>query len=93
MRHSRHAKHSQTRAQMLAANMRKRAPAPEPEPVTTTAPAEAREAAPVDPGQHVGYHVEQNGTWFTLIGPDGEKVGKSQRSYDEAFDLIPGSDG
>lgn len=60
------------------------------------------ESGPAKPGpkgpnphadQPVGYRVEQNGQWFSLMGPDGEKVGKSQRSYDEAFALIPGSDG
>lgn len=32
-----------------------------------------------------GYRVEQNGQWYSLIGPDGEKVGVSKRSADEAL--------
>lgn len=33
------------------------------------------------------YRVEQNGPWYSLIGPDG-KVGKSQRSEDDAWALL-----
>lgn len=93
MRHARHARKSQSRAQMIAANMRKRAPAPEPEPVTTEASPEVRTAEPVDADRYVGYHVEStdNG-WHKLIGPDGAQVGAAKRSYDEAFEMIPGSD-
>ena len=36
-----------------------------------------------DPGE--AYRVEQNGAWYTLIGPDGEKVGKAQRSEQDAW--------
>lgn len=35
-----------------------------------------------------GHHVVNKGTWYSLIGPDGEKVGKSQRSEEEAWALM-----
>lgn len=42
-----------------------------------------------DRSQTGGYRVGENGTWFTLYGPDGEKIGKSQRSEAEAWALMP----
>lgn len=38
-----------------------------------------------------GYRVEQRGTWFSLVDPDGNKVGTSQRSEAEAWALKPGA--
>lgn len=89
-RHVRHQRKSQTRAQMLAANMRKRAPKPEPEP--TEAP-DIPTPDPVSPDQHVGYHVEwsDNG-WGRLIAPNGEQVGKASRDEAELLARIPGED-
>ena len=31
-----------------------------------------------------GYEVVQSGSWYKLIGPDGEQVGNAKRSEDEA---------
>ena len=36
-----------------------------------------------------GYTVEQKRGWFVLIGPDGEKVGKSKRTTEEAAAQAP----
>lgn len=36
-----------------------------------------------------GFHVEQNGAWYKLIGPDGEQVGKAQRSEAAAWEQMP----
>jgi hypothetical protein len=49
------------------------------------APAQKTETS-ADVGK--AYTVEQNGAWFSLIGPDG-KVGKSQRSAEDAWALLP----
>lgn len=32
-----------------------------------------------------GYEVVQSGTWYKLMGPDGQQVGKSQRSESDAW--------
>ena len=53
---------------------------PEPEP--------AEEPAAEDGDPRAGYEVEQSGTWYKLIGPDGEQVGKSQRSEEDAWALL-----
>jgi len=45
--------------------------------------------APMDTTTESEYRVTQNGTWFTLVGPDGEKVGSAQRSEAAALALIP----
>lgn len=39
-------------------------------------------------GEAPEYSVEQSGTWYKLIGPDGEQVGKSVRSESEAWRLL-----
>ena len=99
MRHARHVRKSETRAQLIARNMKRRAPEPTPEPETHAAivadPPEARtEPKAEDQGKHVGYRVEStDNDWHKLIGPDGEQVGAAKRSHDEAFALIPGDDG
>lgn len=36
-----------------------------------------------------GYFIEGNAPWFTLYGPDGEKVGKAKRSWEEAAAQVP----
>lgn len=37
-----------------------------------------------------GYRIEDSGGgWWKAVGPDGEQVGKSQRSEQDALDLIP----
>lgn len=41
-----------------------------------------------DDGVVGGYEVRQNGTWYKLFGPDGEQVGKSQRSEEDAWALL-----
>lgn len=48
---------------------------------------EVRHEAPDEAPEDVrdGYHVEQSGPWYALMGPDGEKIGKSQRSAEEAW--------
>lgn len=46
-----------------------------------------RPPAPQDP--RAGYHVEQKGTWFRLVGPDGAAIGKAQRSEEDAWRLVP----
>lgn len=33
-----------------------------------------------------GYHIEQSGSWHSVIGPDGEKVGKSHRTEEAAIE-------
>lgn len=33
-----------------------------------------------------GYHIEHSGSWHSVIGPDGEKVGKSHRTEDAAIE-------
>jgi hypothetical protein len=35
------------------------------------------------------YHVEQNGPWWTLYGPNGEKVGAAKRSREEVAAQAP----
>ena len=41
------------------------------------------------PGETSGQHyIEKSGTWYKLIGPDGEQIGKSQRSEDDAWALL-----
>lgn len=52
------------------------------EPVLAPEVVEPADEAPAPTG---GFRVEQAGTWYSLIGPDGEKVGKSQRSEEEAW--------
>lgn len=52
-----------------------------PKPVTAKRPDD------IEPG--VGYHTVKRGTWYSLIGPDGQKVGQSQRSEADALALIP----
>lgn len=79
-----------SRAQLLARNMKRRAPKPEPEPITHDAPP-----APLEPSGsgYVGYHIEARGAgWHVLIGPDGEQVGKASRDVDELHARIPGED-
>lgn len=44
--------------------------------------------APEAPATGDGYRVEKTGTWYALIGPDGEKVGTSQRSEADAWALL-----
>lgn len=44
-------------------------------------------------GEAPEYTVEQSGTWYKLIGPDGEQVGKSQRSESAAWRELEGTDG
>jgi len=36
--------------------------------------------------------VEKSGTWYKLIGPDGEQIGKSQRSKADAWALAEDAD-
>ena len=36
-----------------------------------------------------GYTVEKNRGWYTLVSPDGEQVGKSKRSPEEAAAQAP----
>lgn len=50
-------------------------------------------AAPTETPPVGEYRVDQRGQWFSLIGPDGEKVGKSQRSEAEAWALRESVDG
>ena len=47
--------------------------------------AQLKRTAPAvqQPGR-AGFHVEHNGAWYSLIGPDG-KVGNSQRTEAEAW--------
>lgn len=96
-RYVRHAKRS--RAAMIAANRKRRpadstpvaeptVPAPEPPPE----PSHTSEAEGGDPTAYVGYHVKQSGTWYKLIGPDGEQVGKASRDEAEVRAQIPGED-
>lgn len=64
-----------------------------PRPVVAERPDDAAPGVQVD-AQGAGpiagdYHVEKRGTWFSLIGPDGQKVGQSQRSEADALALIP----
>lgn len=66
------------RARRQAAKRRER-PRPEPAPMARTAS---------DP--RGDYRVEKNGTWYSLIGPDGEKVGASKRSEAEAWAQLEG---
>jgi hypothetical protein len=51
-------------------------------------PAFAPETAPLESA--TGHRVEQSGTWYKLIDPDGEQVGKSQRSEADAWALLEG---
>lgn len=62
------------------------APEPTPEPDPEPEPAPADEGGdPVSDGE---YEVEQSGTWYKLIDPDGEQVGKSVRSEEDAWALL-----
>ena len=54
------------------------------EPVT-------KDAGDVPPEVPEGYTLEQSGQWWKLIDPDGEQVGKSQRTREDAVALVPGS--
>lgn len=63
---------------------RQRHKAPPAEPVEAGLP-EGEEPGPAGID---GYRVEKNGTWYSLIGPDGEKVGTSQRSEADAWALL-----
>lgn len=47
-------------------------------------------APPVEaePGPAPVYSVEQRGPWWMVIGPDGERVGKSQRTEADAVQLL-----
>lgn len=47
---------------------------------------------PTSPGPGSGYHVERSGSWYKLIGPAGEQIGKSQRTEDDAWALAGGVD-
>lgn len=47
------------------------------------------DVTPADEPFEEGWRVEQNGQWFTLYGPDGEKVGKAARSEAEAWAQKP----
>lgn len=49
---------------------------------------EAPKAEEPDEGEDLpdGYHIEQSGPWHTVIGPDGEKVGKSHRTEEAAVE-------
>lgn len=53
--------------------------------------AEASET-PTVAARSDGHTVEQNGTWFTLYDPDGNKVGVSKRSEDDAWAQLGGVD-
>ncbi|MGK7311446.1 MAG: translation initiation factor IF-2 [Candidatus Longimicrobiales bacterium M2_2A_002] len=50
--------------------------------------APAEEAPETEAARPAGYYVEQSGSWYKLFGPDGEQVGKSQRSEDAAWALL-----
>jgi len=57
------------------------------DPPTADEPAPGPEEGVAEPegeGLPDGYHVEQSGSWYKLIGPDGEQVGNAKRSRDEA---------
>lgn len=64
-----------------------------PKPVTDERPDDAAPGVQVDArgtDPVAGdYRVDKRGTWFSLIGPDGQKVGQSQRSEADALALIP----
>lgn len=44
--------------------------------------------APAKPEPLGEYHVTKAGAWYKLVGPDGEQVGKSQRSEADAWALL-----
>ena len=77
---------------------RKKEDAPEPAEAEEAAEAdeeeEAEEAAEeavvaeAEEEQPEGYTVERSGSWYKLFGPDGEQIGKSQRSEEDAWALL-----
>lgn len=67
------------------------APAAPPQPAAPEPPGSTEPAAPTEGALPPDHHVEQKGMWFTLYGPAG-KIGKAQRSYDEAVAQLGAGD-